>query len=199
MIRRALAVTLVGVLASACALLSSPDPVQLYRFGAMDPPASGGGQNRAAVVLAPIEFPSGAEDDRILTSLGGEVAYLAGARWISPADDLYQAALEAAFLSQAGRVRLADRLEVPRADVTLDLDLMSFEARYVNGPEAAPTVVLAGRARLMGPDRSILAERIFRAEQPAGENRVSAIVAAFDAATGEFNRQVVSWVDGAIP
>ncbi|WP_296818272.1 ABC-type transport auxiliary lipoprotein family protein, partial [Brevundimonas sp.] len=130
MIRRALAVTLVGVLASACALLSSPDPVQLYRFGAMDPPATAAAEDRVAVVLAPIEFPAGAEDDRILTTSGGQVAYLAGARWISPADDLYAASLEAAFLNQARRVRLADRRELPSADVTLDLDILSFEARY---------------------------------------------------------------------
>ena len=197
MIRRAVAITVAGLLASACSLLSSPDPVQLYRFGAMDPPATAPAEDRVAIVLAPIEFPAGAEDDRILTSSGGQVAYLAGARWISPADDLYAASLEAAFLGQARRVRVSDRRELPRADVTLDLDILSFEARYPNGTEAAPTVVVAGRARLLGPERSVQAERTFMVEQPTAENRVSAIVSAFDAATSDFNRQVVAWVDGS--
>ena len=197
MIRRALAVTLAGLAVSGCALLSSPDPVQLYRFGTMDPPATAPVEDRIPLVLAPIEFPAGAEDDRILTSSGGQVAYLAGARWIGPADDLYVASLEAAFLSQARRVRMSDRRELPRADLTLDLDILSFEARYPNGTEAAPTVVVAGRARLLGPDRSVQAERTFMVEQPTAENRVSAIVTAFDAATADFNRQVVAWVDGA--
>lgn len=197
MIRRALIVTSAGVVLSACALLSSPDPVQLYRFGAVDPPATAPAEDRTPIALAPIEFPAGADGDRILTSQGGQVAYLAGARWIGPAQDLFAASLETAFLEQARRVRVSDRRELPRADLTLDIDLMSFEARYVNGAEAAPTVVIAGRARLLGPDRAVRAERTFRAEQPATENRVAAVVQAFDAATASFNREVVAWADGA--
>ena len=197
MIRRALAVNLAGLAVSGCALLSSPDPVQLYRFGSMDPPATAPVEDRIPLVLAPIECPAGTEDDRILTSSGGQVAYLAGARWIGPADDLDVASLEAAFLSQARRVRMSDRRELPRADLTLDLDILSFEARYPNGTEAAPTVVVAGRARLLGPDRSVRAERTFMVEQPTAENRVSALVTAFDAATADFHRPLDAWADGA--
>ena len=81
--------------------------------------------------------------------------------------------------------------------MALDLDVASFEARYLNGTEAAPTVVIAGRARLVGPDRSVRAERTFTVQQPASENRVSSVVDAFDTATADFNRQLVAWVDAS--
>ena len=51
MIRRALAVTLAGLAVSGCALLSSPDPVQLYRFGTMDPPATAPVEDRIPLDL----------------------------------------------------------------------------------------------------------------------------------------------------
>jgi cholesterol transport system auxiliary component len=40
-----------------------------------------------------------------------------------------------------------------------------------------------------------VAERVFSVEQPASENRVSAIVDAFDVATRDLNTQVIAWTD----
>ena len=73
--------------------------------------------------------------------------------------------------------------------------MRAFEARY-DTPGAPPTVVITARARMMGlPDRDVVAERMFSVEQPATENRVSAIVAAFDTATRDINTQIVDWTD----
>lgn len=184
-----------SALLAGCSLLGTPDPVQLYRFGDFDPAPSAPAADRAVVVLSPIEFPEGAGGDRMLTAAGGQVAYLAGARWVGPADQLFRDALEAEFLRSGRSVSVSDRREAPRAGVALDLDIVSFEARYLNGHEAPPTVVVAGRARIVAADRSVLAERTFRVDQPAAENRVSAVASAFDAATSDFNRQLVAWVD----
>jgi cholesterol transport system auxiliary component len=180
---------------AGCALLSTPDPVQNYRFGDVDPPAMTQTAGRPVLVLAPIEFPAAASGDRILTANGGQVAYLAGSRWISPAQTLYSASLQAAFLRDARRVSLSDRREVPGPAQTLDLDVTTFEARYVNGVEYAPTVVIAGRARIVGADRATRAEQTFLVQQPASENRVSAVTAAYDVAVAAFNAQVVAWAD----
>lgn len=191
---RTFAVILASAALGACSVLSSPDPVQLYRFGDVDLPAGSPAAGRRVVVLSPVEFPEGAGGDRILTTSGGQAAYLAGARWLAPAQRLYVSSLEAAFLRGGQGVTLSDRREAASAGVTLDLDITSFEARYLDGADAAPTVVIAGRARLVATDRSVRAERTFRVDQPAGENRVSAIVAATDAATARFNEDLVTWV-----
>ena len=194
---RAFVVAAATVALAGCTLLSSPDPVTLYRFGDMDPPPTSPRADRTVVVLNPIEFPQGATGDRILTASGGQVAYLAGARWIGPSELLYRSSLQAEFLRSGRSVSISDRREAPRSGVALDLDVSSFEARYLNGVDAPPTVVIAGRARLIGPDRAVRAERTFSVQQPAGENRVSSVVGAFDAATADFNQQLVAWVDAS--
>ena len=194
---RAVTVAAATLVLSGCSLLSAPDPVSLYRFGDMDAPPTSARADRTVVVLNPIEFPQGAAGDRILTATGGQVAYLAGARWIGPSEMLYRSALQAEFLRSGHSVSVSDRREAPRSGVALDLDVSSFEARYLNGVEAAPTVVIAGRARLIGPDRAVRAERTFTVQQPANENRVSSVVDAFDSATADFNRQIVTWVDAS--
>ena len=192
---RILAATALAVGLAGCSLLSSPDPIQLYRFGNMDLPPTAPAAERTVVVLNPIEFPEGAGGDRILTANGGQVAYLAGARWIGPSEQLFRSAIETQFLRTGRSVTLSDQREAPRSGLALDLDVTSFEARYLNGVEAAPTVVIAARARLIAPDRSVTAERTFQVEQPASENRVSAVVDAFDGATDDFTGQLAAWVD----
>lgn len=180
---------------AGCSLLSSPEPVQLYRFGDTDLPPTAPAADRTVVVLNPIDFAEGAGGDRILTASGGQVAYLAGARWIGPSEQLFRSAVETQFLRSGRSVTLSDRREAPRSGLALDLDVTSFEARYDNGIEAAPTVVIAARARLIAPDRTVAAERTFQVQQPASENRVSAVVDAFDGATNDFTGQLAAWVD----
>ncbi|MDO9589158.1 MAG: ABC-type transport auxiliary lipoprotein family protein [Brevundimonas sp.] len=191
-----LAVAAAGALAvSACALLSTPEPVQTYRFGS--PPAAG-----AAALVSPrqvslrrVEFPEAVRGDRLLGATGTETAYIKGARWVSPAADLYMESLENAFAAQATRVRLIGPRELTRGERTLDVDVRSFEARY-GAPGMAPTISVTARVRLLAmPDRTVAAERLFTVEQPASANRISAIVEAFDLATRDLNTQIVAWTD----
>lgn len=181
---------------SACALLSTPDPVQLYRFGAPE--------NAAAVQLPigavdvavrRVTFPESAEGDRILTVTGVEAAYLAGARWTEPAPDLFAAALDAAVTERGGRVRLLGARDLTQGDLALDVDVGTFETRYA-APGSPPTVVMTARARLVTlPDRQIAAERAFSVERPVAENRVAPIVQAYDAASRDLTGQIAAWLN----
>lgn len=191
-----LSVATAGALAlSACALLSTPDPVQTYRFGSAPLSAATAAGSPVQVALRRVEFPEAVEGDKLLGVTGTETAYIAGARWVSPAADLYMESLENAFAAQATRVRLIGPRELTRGERTLDVDVRSFEARY-DAPGLAPTIVVTARVRLLAmPDRSVAAERLFTVEQPAEANRVSAIVEAFDTATRDLNTQIVSWTD----
>jgi cholesterol transport system auxiliary component len=88
------------------------------------------------------------------------------------------------------------RGEAVRPDYFLKLDVRTFEARYVNGQGAAPTIVVEVYAALSRPsDRSLTGEHTFTVSVPASENRVSAIAAAFDQAVGQVLGQLVKWVD----
>lgn len=183
---------------SGCALLSTPDPVQTYRFGGAA--ATQGATTIAAplqVSLRRVEMPAAVQNDRILSVTGAETAYIGGARWVSPASELYTAALENAFVTQATQVRLIGPRELTRSTRSLDIDVRAFEARYETAG-AAPTVVITIRARVLTlPERSVRAERIFTVEQPAGGNRISAIVEAFDLATRDINAEIVTWTEAS--
>ncbi|MGZ9113363.1 MAG: ABC-type transport auxiliary lipoprotein family protein [Brevundimonas sp.] len=181
---------------SGCSLLSSPDPVQTYRFGGSAPVVSEGvGSTAISIGLRRVEFPEAVEGDRLLGVTGTETAYIKGARWVSPAADLYMESLENAFAGQSTRVRLVLPRESVRSGRSLDVDMRAFEARY-DAPETAPTVVITARVRVTTlPERNVAAERMFSVEQPASENRVSAIVEAFDMATRDLNTQIVAWTE----
>ncbi len=194
------AATAAAVVLSGCALLSTPDPVQTYRFGgpAAAVSATEGRADLSEVNLRRVQFPEAVEGDRILGVTGTETAYIAGARWVSPAADLYMESLENAFAAQADRVRLIGSRELIRGERSLDIDIRAFEARYP-APGVAPTVVVTARARLLAlPERTVAAERTFTVQQPAAANRVSAIVEAFDAATRDLNGQIVAWTDQSV-
>ncbi|MDP3399890.1 MAG: ABC-type transport auxiliary lipoprotein family protein [Brevundimonas sp.] len=179
-----------------CALLSTPDPVQLYRFGPLDGGYVGErSMETVQVSLRRIEFPDSVSGQRILAVTGNEAAYLAGARWVADAEQLYAQSLEMAFSSDRSGVRLIGGRELTRADAGLDVDITTFETRYAT-PGAAPTVVISARARLLAmPARTVVSEQVFSVSQPASDNRVGAIVSAYDAATQDLNEQIVAWVE----
>ena len=190
----ALAAVVAGL--GACSLLASPDPVQLYRFGGGQPASA-----RAAtagepveIALRRVEFAQAVRSERILGVTGTEAAYIGGARWVSPAPDLFTDALESAFAAGSSRVRLLGPREITPGNQTLDIDVRTFEARYAV-KDGIPTVVVIARARLLNRDRTIDAEETFESSVPAGANRVASIIEAFDAATAAVTRDIVDWTE----
>ncbi len=195
MIRTLAIAGLAAVSLSGCALLSSPDPIQLYRFGNAAGTVGTPAASPVQVKLRAVEFQQAASGDRILSMTGAEAAFIAGARWVSPANQIYSDSLESAFGAQARAVRLIGRRELTPTTRLLDLDVRAFETRY-DYVDAVPSVVITVRARLLRfPERTVSAEQTFTVTQPATENRVSAIVAAYDLATRDVNAQIVAWTD----
>lgn len=197
MIRNSLLIAGACVALSGCALLSSPDPVQLYRFGGGSAFAGTGATSACPdvnVSLRRVEFPEAARGDRILAVTGAEAAYIKGARWVSPAETLFEESLRDAFLDGAACTVLSSG-PLTRDGLLLGVDVRRFEAVYA-APGAAPEAEIVVLLRLMRPgDRSVLAEERVAVSENAGENRQSAIVAAFDRASAEASRRIVVWTD----
>jgi cholesterol transport system auxiliary component len=197
---RAALVVLIASTLSGCSLLSTPKPVQLYRFGGdvAEPAAAPSASAPVPVALRRIDFPEASKGDRILGVTGNEAAYIKGARWVSPAETLYSDSLEEAFNAHP-RVRLIGRREPGIATRVLSVDVTKFEARY-DAPGGLPTVFITARARLtILPERTVTSEEVFTVSRPASENRVSAIVNAFDIASRDLNAQIVDWTATAAP
>lgn len=198
------AVAGLGLLASACAVLKTPDPVQTYRFGASPAFASAeqGAQAAACepitIALRRVEFDEAASGDRILAVTGSETAYIGGARWVSQAENLFQSSLENGFADGAPCLRLAPGA-FARDSLVLALNVRRFETTYASAG-ATPQVRVSLSASLIQPgDRRVVAEQRFEVGQDADDNRVSAIVAGYEQANAEAVRQVVQWVSTTAP
>ena len=199
---RTLAVTALAVSLSGCiSVFPKTKPSSLYRFGETEVSVPKGPPGAMFGVLkTPSAFTRAAASDRILTSTNGEVAYIAGARWISPAFVLFEEATARAFENDPGRARLIGRGEVAKADMMLRLEVRTFEADYVNGPKAAPEIVVRVRAVLnRSQDRALVGDQVFEAKVQAADNRVSAIVPAFDQAVAKVLGEIVAWTNAAGP
>lgn len=147
---RALTAAALMVSLSGCiSVFPKAKPASLYRFGEAEVSVPKGPPGAMFGVLkTPSSFTRAAAGDRILTSTNGEVAYIADARWVSPAFVLFEEATARAFENDPGRARLIGRGEVAKADMMLRLEVRTFEADYVNGPKAAPEVVVRVRGVL---------------------------------------------------
>lgn len=199
-------IALIAVSLSGCvSLLPKAKEAQTYRFGGGGEAASGASQISAAgafgVLKAPTGFVRAGAGDQLLTVLpGGETAYIAQARWVSPAQVLFDEALERRFDADPGPARLIARGEVGKAELVLKLDVRTFEAFYPDGADTVPTVRVEVRALITrNLDRSLVSDQLFTASVPASDNRVSAISAAFDKAVGEVLTQVVAATNAAAP
>lgn len=182
-------------------LLGGGKPAQLYRFGQAPAPAAQAAPaaGTVGVFRANSQFAREAAGDKLLAITGGQAQYIALSRWVAPANVLWDQAVLAAFDAAPGRVRLMSRGEQGRTDYALRLDVRNFETRYDAGPDGAPTVVVRVRAALArDTDKALGAERVFESRVPAADNRVSAIVGAYDRAVGQVLGEVVGWTEAQV-
>jgi len=193
-----LAVVMASLLSACISVFPDTDPARLYRFGDT-PPAAGtpGDATPFDVFLAPTEFDRAAAGDRLLTVSGAEVAYIEGARWVTSAADLFNAALQQAFSDGRSAARLVDSGDLARTKYILALQVHSFEVRYRNGLDAAPDIEVAVLASLTDTHRHSVEQRTFRSTVGAGDNRVGPIVDAFDEAVAAVLGDLLAWVNAA--
>jgi cholesterol transport system auxiliary component len=193
------AALLLGLTLSGCLgniLGGGGKPAQLYTFGVAEPANAPPQARSVNVFRANSTFQRESAGDRILAIDGGEASYIALSRWVAPAQVLFGQAVLNAFDSAPGKVRLVSRGEPAKTDLTLRLDVRNFETRYENGPKAAPVVLVRIRAALSrDQDRSLAGEKVFEVEAPASDNRVSAIVQAYDKAVGDVLGQIIAWTN----
>lgn len=182
-------------LGGCVSLLPKTAPVQLYELSPDLKAGATASREPVNVRLEAVRFQQAAAGDRILTVKSGEAAYVAGARWVSPAQSLFEESLPRAFAASGPGVRLLHRSDAALSTVTLSLDVEAFR---VDLDGAQPTVRTVIHARVLRyPDRTIVLDRRFEASRPADANRVSAIVRAYDGALGEVLTNLASAVDEA--
>jgi cholesterol transport system auxiliary component len=205
------AVTAVLGLSGCVSLFPKSEAVTLYKLAlpasSAPPPARPG--TDVSVLLGPLAFTRPASGDRILTTNGLETAYVGGARWVAPAPIMFQEALSTAF-DQTPGLNLATRGEAVASDFVLRVEIRTFEAEYSSqGPLtaqgkkgkqpvlSAPTAVVEAHVTLLNlREKAEVSDMTFREAKPAADNRVTAIVNAYDDATASVIHDIVGWTAG---
>lgn len=187
------ALALAAGLAGCITLFPKEKPIQLYRFDAAVQAAQGSGRS-FSVRTTPTDFDTAAAGDQIMTVDGDQVGYVNSGRWSSPANQMFDEAVAHGFAMAGDGAHLVG--PTSKATFRLHLTVSHFEARYTSGPTAPPTVVITLRAVLeRQSDLSLVGAQSFEAEIPASDNRVGAIVTAYDAAATKVVGDMVAWVD----
>ena len=197
---RSLSLAAAALALTGCiSLFPKANPAGLYRFGHDAAAVSTTPTEKSfGVYKTPTVFTRSAMGDRLLSVTNGEAAYIADARWVSPAIVLFDEAVARAFEADGSRARLVTRGETVKAVMALRLEVRSFEVDYLNGPKAPPEVLVEIRAVMTrGNDRALLGDKVFVARVKAADNRLSAIVPAYDQANGQVLSEIVAWVSEA--
>jgi cholesterol transport system auxiliary component len=138
--------------------------------------------------------PAGLDTARIALSRSAvSIDYFADSEWTDRVPLLVQTDLLQSF-ENSKSINAIDRESAGlRADFILQTEIRHFEALYDTG-EGAPVVWVAIVTRLVNPTSGdIVARNTFERHQPASENRIPAIVIAFDQALGGVIEDIVAW------
>jgi ABC-type uncharacterized transport system auxiliary subunit len=207
MTTRRLALTLAAVASCAipvggCITVFPKSPeASLYRFDAELPHP----ENRerlpefTTVALDEQSFRSEEAGDRLAIVEGGQLSYVADARWAAPAELLFADAVLETFDARAEQTRLVRRGGMAASAYRLGLQVDRFEAVRPAANDAPPTVVVRFHAFLIRTkDSALIGERTFEGSMPAKANRLAAIVPAYDAAVSTTLETLTTWVDDEV-
>jgi cholesterol transport system auxiliary component len=120
------------------------------------------------------------------------IDYFGDAAWPERAPLMIQTLILESF-ENTGKILAIGRDAVGlRADYVLKPELRHFQAVYDG--QVAPTVWVRIGARIVKtPEGRIVAQNLFESRVPAEQNRMEAIVAAFDEALGSVMKRMVTW------
>ncbi|MEE2526253.1 ABC-type transport auxiliary lipoprotein family protein [Hyphobacterium sp. HN65] len=197
MIRKLLTAGLLGsatLLAGCISVLPEVTPATIYRLSTPEP----SGEVREEAVIVGVQrplTPRALSTDMIAMSQSrGQLVFIDGAEWITPVPRLVQDLIVESMDAFEPTLIAARPEDGVRAEFELATELRSFEANYLNGPDAAPTVIVRLRARLIrSSDRRLVAVDAIGAQSAARSNRIGDIVGAFDAASQEAMASVAQW------
>jgi cholesterol transport system auxiliary component len=145
-------------------------------------------------VLGP-RVRSGLDNDRIAVLYPDRrLDYLAAARWSGPLDEMIQDLTLQAFRGSHRLHNIDTDASAFESGYWLEIEVVYFQAEYADAEANAPPTVhvhLIGRVGA-GSDRHLRGMIEGEARQKATDNRLTAIVAAYNQATGAALSQVVA-------
>jgi len=197
---RGLLLLAAGFALAGCALLNADSPVDLYTLT----PKSRFDENIPnvfwqLVIEVPVA-PANINTGRIALSKSPTSSdYYADSGWTDRAPLMVQTLMVDSFENSRRIVAVSRETTELRPNYVLQTDLREFQAEYFHD-NGAPIVRVRIVAKLVAmPDRQIIGSRAFERCYRAKENKLPAIVRAYDEALGSVIRRLVAWTLSAPP
>lgn len=184
------------LLLSGCIqLLPESQPANIYRLGHEATPSPGSAEVGEVILIERPGAPRALAGNRIATvGSDGELAYISGANWISPAPDLLQELLLDTVDRELPGYSAARPGDGVSSRFTLRVDMRHFEAVYDEGQRRAPQARVALRARLVDSEtHSMVGVTTVSGSARAGANRQTEIVEAFSGAARSAAAELAQW------
>ena len=185
---------------AGCSLMPSPPPAQIYRLSPrVEDPRGRVVSDSKLVVDLPTASQS-LDTDRIALTQGRlRFDYYANSVWTDRLPVLLRSLMVEAFEAD-GRIAEVDRDVYQLTKFyLLRTEIRRFEAQYAdpatNSPEIAVVLALQLSAN---PEGRLIGNTLISARAHASENKVDAVVIAFDSATDDAMGQSVAWTTRAI-
>ena len=180
---------------AACAgslFQSKAAPTTIYLLSAAAPVAAAGSAIPIDLTVLKPRVRTGLETDRIAALYPDRrLDYFADARWSGPLGEVVQDLAVQEFHSHASLRTVSGDASVFGSAYWLEIEVWDFQAEYTSA--AAPTVRVQLLARIgSSVDRHIIGQFAATAQQPAAENRLTAIVDAYAHAADAAMAQIVA-------
>jgi len=184
---------------TGCSLLPTPKAAQIYRLSPQveDPP--GRAILRTTLTIDLPNAPQSLDTDRIaLTEGRTRFDYYAESTWTDRLPVLLQSLLVNAFESDGRIAEVSHDVDSSTRGYLLQTQIRQFEAQY-GVPATAPEIAVVLELQLLtGPAGRFVGRRLISTNARASQDKLDAIVTAFDSATGEALTESVVWTVQAI-
>lgn len=191
------AFVLAASIGGCVSVLPEPDPANaIYRLSSNLQKAE---YNASAPVIR-VETPSADRlvgTRRIVVSPdANRMAIAGGAEWADSLPKLIQKSLVENLASRSDVTGVIPRVGA-KADYRIHINVDNFEARFDNGPQGAPLVIIAYTATFAeSGSRDLLGTRQFTTTQRANGYAVSEIVSAMNSANNSNLDEMADWITG---
>jgi ABC-type uncharacterized transport system auxiliary subunit len=172
-------------------LLSAPTGIKAAASSSSAAPAAPAPLAADLAVLKP-RVRAGLDTDRIAVLYPDRrLDYFADARWSGPLDDVMQDLAVQAFRNGARLQNVSSDASVFASGYWLEIEIADFQAEYASA-RAPPTINVRLLARVASAgDRNILGSFSAAARQTATDNRLTAIVDAYERAVNSALAEIV--------
>lgn len=188
-----------GLVLGGCvgSLFESKQPVETIYV--LAPPAATPSAQpvQADLAIASPRLAPGLEGMRIAVLKGRELNYYSGARWGAELGQLVQNFVVQTLAGQGDFRSVASADVRAQSEYVLYVEVVHFQAEYTNG--AAPQVHVAFTGRLLKfNDRELIDTVSADVLVPADDNRMGAVIAAFETAARQASAQLGDKVARAV-